>query len=195
MNKEGAQWNKEEGAQPKTCKRNCICSDLADFAYAGTYAELTPSLRETRRRKEKQKRGRQIIRKNRRRMRRRRRRTRRERRERTVPPPQPHNSTILPRSTHTHTSPPASMDLACADPYAELTRACARRCSARKNSKMHNTNPHRSTNRLQVVPHSLQCKTHCFSMRATIAGNRPRFWPGIKISCQMAQTHQPTELL
>ena len=53
---------------------------------------------------------------------------------------------------------------------------------------MHVQKYSRSTNRLQVVPHILQCEKHSFSMRAAIAGNRARFKPGIKISCHMLQT-------
>ena len=41
--------------QENNYKLNYICSDLADFAYAGTYAELTPSLRDTRKRNGEQK--------------------------------------------------------------------------------------------------------------------------------------------
>ena len=59
----------------------------------------------------------------------------------TVPQLHPPNSTNPPRSTHTHSVPPSTIDLAYADPYAELTRACARRCSARKLSKIFVQNP------------------------------------------------------
>ena len=118
----------------KTYKRNCICSDLARFAYAGTYAELTPSLRENRRREEEQKRrGRRRRRRRRGRERKRKIRSRRKRSEEENA--QFHRSTITstkfhqPASfhPHTHSVPPASIDLAYADPYAELTRSYASR--------------------------------------------------------------------